>query len=53
MIDNPHGKEYTIERLGKSNIRDLDKLHTVVFCQQQPAGYLEKNMTPLILVLKI
>jgi len=43
MSDNLPGKEYTIERLRKSNLCDLDKLHTAVYGKHQSAGYFEKK----------
>ncbi|HZX59394.1 MAG TPA: GNAT family N-acetyltransferase [Mucilaginibacter sp.] len=43
MIDNLNGKEYIVERLGKKNLCDLDKLHTAVYGKRQAADYFEKK----------
>jgi Acetyltransferase (GNAT) domain len=43
MIDSTAIKEYTIERLSKSNLSDLDKLHHSVYRKQHPEGYFSKK----------
>jgi len=53
MTDNTNGKEYTIERLGKNNLCDLDKLHTAVYGKHHRPAISKKNMILLILVSKI
>src|SRR5437588_761672 len=43
MSDNLTSKEYIVERLGKKNLGDLDKLHTAVYGKRQSAGYFGKK----------
>jgi Acetyltransferase (GNAT) domain len=43
MSDNIPSKEYTVERLSKNNLCDLDKLHDAVYRKHHPAGYFEKK----------
>jgi len=43
MIDDIATKDYTIERLSKKNLGDLDKLHHAVYRKQHPASYFTKK----------
>src|ERR1700744_762988 len=43
MSDNIPKKEYSIERLSKNNLGDLDKLHHAVYSKHHPADYFEKK----------
>lgn len=43
MIDSIAKKDYTIERLSKKNLSDLDKLHHAVYRKQHAPGYFEKK----------
>ncbi|MFI5161107.1 MAG: hypothetical protein ACHQHN_07510 [Sphingobacteriales bacterium] len=43
MSDNMQSKEYTVERLRKNNLCDLDKLHYAVYSKHHPTGYFEKK----------
>jgi len=43
MIDGVATKEYTIERLSKNNLADLDQLHHAVYKKQHPNGYFTKK----------
>jgi GNAT superfamily N-acetyltransferase len=43
MIEGAATKDYTIERLSKKNLSDLDKLHYAVYRKQHLPGYFEKK----------
>ncbi len=43
MSDNIQSKEYTIERLSKNNLCDLNKLHGAIYKKHHPEGYFEKK----------
>lgn len=43
MIDSIATRDYTIERLSKKNLSDLDKLHHAVYRKQHLPGYFSKK----------
>jgi hypothetical protein len=43
MIEGAATRDYTIERLSKKNLGDLDRLHHAVYKKQHPPGYFIKK----------
>jgi len=43
MSDNNKARDYTIERLNKSNLPDLDLLHRAIYRKNHAPGYYEKK----------
>jgi len=39
-------KAYTVERLNKANLGDVEKLHTAVYGRVPEPGLFKKNTTP-------